>query len=317
MRLGVHFSRRLRPLAALILLALPAGALSARLPEIVVEAPPELEGVAERLRSVDSGKLSGIVELVGLGEPGPPIRVILAPEGSENAVSTPPWVSGYAYGSLGVVVLFPERTPSYPDSNLPELLRHEIAHVLIARAAGGNAVPRWFDEGLATLAADVWRINDRSRLAWTLVTRGESSLEEVERMFAGDRGQIARAYAQSSAFVRDVALRYRSSAPAEILALVRIGVPFEEAFLRGTGQTLAGAERSFWRRHSFWYRWFPILTSSITGWTFITLLFLLAAWLKRRRTEEIRRGWEEEERWLEEIESGESVVRSSEPLRPN
>jgi hypothetical protein len=286
-------------------------------PEIVVEAPPELEATAQRLKTIDSAKLTGIVEMVGLGEPGPPIRVILAPEGSENAVATPSWISGYAYGTLGVVVLFPERAPSYPDSNLPELLRHEIAHVLIARAAGGQPVPRWFNEGLATLAADVWRLGDRSRLALTLVTRGESTLEEVERMFAGDRAQIARAYAQSSAFVRDVALRYRENAPAEILALVRIGVPFEEAFLRGTGQTLAGAERSFWRRHSFWYRWFPIISSSISGWTLITLLFLLAAYLKRRKTAKLEQAWEEEEQWLQQQTDGERGVGSSEPLLPN
>ena len=216
-----------------------------------------------------------------------------------------------------MVVLFPERSPSYPDSNLDELLRHEVAHVLIARAAGGQPVPRWFNEGVATLAADVWRLSDRSRLALTLVTRGESTLEEVEGMFSGDRGQIARAYAQSSAFVRDMALRYRQSAPAEILALVRIGVPFEEAFLRGTGQTLAGAERSFWRRHSFWYRWFPILTSSITGWTMITFLFLLAAYLKRRKTEKLQQAWEEEERWQRELDDDERGVSSSEPLLPN
>lgn len=301
-------------LSVLLFGVLPASAL---VPEIIVEAPPELEATAQRLRTLDPAQLSGIVEIVGLGEPGPPIQVILAPEGSENAVSTPSWVSGYAYGALGVIVLLPERSPSYPDSNLPELLRHELAHVLIARAAGGQPVPRWFNEGLATLAADVWRLSDRSRLALALVLRGESSLEDVERMFSGDSGQIARAYAQSSAFVRDMALRYRETSPAEILALVRIGVPFEEAFLRGTGQTLAGAERSFWRRHSFWYRWFPILTSSISGWTFITFLFLLAAYLKRRKTEKLQQAWDEEERWLRESSDDERGVGSGEPLLPN
>ncbi len=290
---------------------------SATVPEIVVEAPSELEATAQRLRVIDSQKLAGIVELVGLAEPGAPIRVILAPEGSETASTAPTWVSGYAYGSLGVVVLFPERSPSYPDSTLAELLRHEVAHVLVARAAGGQPVPRWFNEGLATLAADVWRLNDRSRLAATLVFQGEIAIAEVERLFTGERSDIARAYAISSAFVRDIALRYRQDAIARVLHLVSIGVPFDDAFLRGTGRTVLQAERSFWRRHSFWYRWFPIISSSVTGWTFITLLFLLAAWRKRRLIEEQKRRWEEEERWIGEAEVEQLAGGSEDPVRPN
>ncbi len=286
-------------------------------PRIIVEAPPELTATAERLRVIDSQKLAGIADLVGLVDPGAPIRVILAPEGSETASSAPTWVSGYAYGSLGVVVLFPERSPSYPDSTLAELLRHEVAHVLIARAASGRDVPRWFNEGVATLAADVWRLNDRSRLAATLIFQGDITIAEIDRLFAGERSDVARAYALSSAFVRDVALRYRHDAVAQVLELVAIGTPFEEAFLRGTGRTVAQAERSFWRRHSFWYRWFPVVTSGITGWTFITFLFLLAAWRKRRQTEAIRKRWEEEERWLGEMDSEEQIVKLEAPTRPN
>ncbi len=307
----------MRLLPSICLVILLAAPVFASIPEIVVEAPEELEGLAQRVRELDALKLAGIVELVGLGEAGAPIRVILAPEDSETATSTPSWISGYAYGSLGVIVLFPERTPSYPDSSLPELLRHEIAHVLIARAAGGHPIPRWFNEGLATLAADVWRISDRSRLTASLVFRGETPLAEIEELFDGDRADIARAYALSSALVRDIALRYRDGAPAEVLGLLAIGVPFEEAFLRGTGRTVAQAERSFWRRHSFWYRWFPIVTSSITGWTFITFLFLVAAWRKRRKTEELRRRWDEEERWLGEPGAEERLRSLDAPTRPN
>ena len=286
-------------------------------PELRIEAPPELAGVATRLAEVDAEKLIGIAEIVGLERPGPPIRVVLAAEDSEAARAAPEWVSGYAYGNLGVIVLFPERTPSYPDSSLTELLRHEVAHVLIDRAAGGRAVPRWFHEGVATLAADVWRLSDRSRFAISMVRGGETTLAEIESEFGGERRQVAEAYALASAFVRDVALRYRAGAPAEILRLVALGQPFDEAFFRATGRTLEQAERSFWRRNAFWYRWFPVVSSSITGWTLITLLFLLAAWRKRRQTAELRRRWDEEERWLGEMEAEEQVASFEAPTRPN
>jgi hypothetical protein len=44
---------------------------------------------------------------------------------------------------------------------------------------------------------------------------------------------------------------------------------------------------------------------------------LLAAYLKRRKTEKLQQSWEEEERWLQELEDRERGVGSSEPLLPN
>ena len=176
-------------------------------------------------------------------------------------------------------------------------------------ATGGRQLPRWFNEGLATLAADAWRLGDRSRLTLALLLEGELATAEMERLFAGDRGEVMRAYALSSAFVRDLVLRHGARMPADLLSLVAIGHPFEHAFLRSTGRTIAQAERSFWRRYSIWYRWVPVLGSSFALWGLITLLFLLAAWVKRRRTAAIERRWEEEERdrWLEESGPSEPV----------
>ncbi len=275
-----------------------AAPVRASLPEIVVEAPPGLEGTAERVRAVDSLKLAGIVELVGLREAGAPIRVILAPEGSETATAAPSWVSGYAYGSLGTIVLFPERSPSYPDSTLAELLRHEVAHVLIARAAGGQPIPRWFNEGLAMAAAEVWSLDDRSRVTLASLAGGATPLAELDRLFAGDRGEVARAYALSGAFVQDMLRAYGPAAPAAILSRLAIGQPFDEAFVRSTGWTLERAEEAFRRRWSIWYRWVPALSSSLTLWLAITLLALWAGRRRRARAAALEAQWEEEERRL-------------------
>src|SRR4051812_48575303 len=110
---------------------------AAQVPQLIVEAPAGLEPVAARIRAVPPGRLQDAARLAGLFRAGPPVRVILAPEGSALATSAPPWVSGFADPAAGVVVLMPARAPSYPDSSLEDLLRHEVAHVLIGRAAGG------------------------------------------------------------------------------------------------------------------------------------------------------------------------------------
>lgn len=225
--------------------------------------------------------------------------MILAAEGSEAARTAPLWISGYAYGSLGVVVLLPARTPTYPDSSLEELLRHEVAHVLIARAAANRPVPRWFNEGLAMVAADLWGLDDRSRLSWSLLTKDQATLAEVEHQFGGGRGSVGRAYAISGALVRYILQRHGAPAAADILSRVALGQPFDTAFRRTTGEDLDRFTQSFWRRHSVWYRWVPILTSSFTLWVGITLLFLLAAIRRRRRDAALRELWDEQERLVE------------------
>lgn len=277
----------------LLLLAVPLKAATP--PKLVVLGPPSLDRVAARVRSIDPDRFLDAMRLVGLADPGPPIQVFLGPEGSDLANGVPPWVSGYAYGNEGVIVLLPARTPSYPDSSLEELLRHEVAHVLVARAAGGRPLPRWFHEGVALIAGSSWGLEDRSRLTVTMIGGDAVSLAEVEEQFKGGRGSTSEAYAIAGAFVNELLRREGDDAAARVLAGVSRGLSFEKAFRDVTGATLAEAERSFWRRQSFWYRWVPLLTSSVTLWLLITLLAIWAMGKRRARDAALRRRWEEEE----------------------
>jgi hypothetical protein len=281
----------------LLLWTLPP-ALAAELPRLEIEAPAALEPTARRLREMDPGQIRSAVRLVGLKEPGPPIRVILAPEGSEAAERVPPWVSGYAFGEMGVIVLLPQRVPAYPDSSLEDLLRHEVAHVLVARASGGRPLPRWFHEGMAMIAGLSWGFDDRSRLTLALLTDQPVSLDQLDDRFTGTQAEVNRAYAISGAFVRELFESYGPRAAPEILAGVARGLSFEDAFRTATGVSLAEAEESFWGSQTFWYRWVPVLTSSVTLWLLVTMLALWAIRRRRQRDAAIRRMWEEDEERL-------------------
>ncbi|HEY0514265.1 MAG TPA: hypothetical protein VGH73_20340 [Thermoanaerobaculia bacterium] len=267
-------------------------------PRIEVEAPAALAGTAARLQAIDPARLASAVRLVGLRDSGPPIQVILAPEGSPRASIVPPWISGYAIGEEGVIVLLPGRVPSYPDASLSDLLAHEVTHVLIARAAGGRPLPRWFHEGLAMIAGLSWGLEDRSRLTLALLVDRPVSLAELDERFTGGQGEVNRAYAVAGAFMHDLFDRHGQEVAARILQGVARGLPFDEAFRAATGTSLAAAESSFWDRQTFWYRWVPILTSSITLWMLVTLLALWAIKHRRTRDAALRRGWDEEEERL-------------------
>jgi len=276
----------------LLLAVLP---VAAQVPQLFVEAPAALEPLAARIRALPPGRLEDAARLAGLFRAGPPVRVILAPEGSTLATAVPPWVSGYADPAAGVVVLMPARAPSYHDSSLEDLLRHEVAHVLIGRAAGGRPVPRWFQEGLAMIAGQSWGLEDRSRLTLALFADRRVPLSELDSHFAGGQGTVQRAYTVAGAFVRDLIQRHGQRATGAILEGIADGLPFAEAYQRATGEALADAEDSFWDRQTFWYRWVPFLTSSVILWIGVTLLALWAMAKRRSRDAARRRAWDEEE----------------------
>jgi hypothetical protein len=217
---------------ALVLIAGAPGFAATEPPELFVQAPNELAGASGRIAQLDPERVRTIMELVGVSGPEPPIRVILATEESAEAEAMPSWVLGVAYGSLSTIVLFPERTPSYPDGSFEEVLLHEIAHVLIARAAAFQQVPRWFDEGLAMVAATKWSLADRSWLTAAAMLDSELPLAELDQKFASSRGEVARAYALSGAFMRDLFQRSRPTIARDILARRALGLSFDEAFRR-------------------------------------------------------------------------------------
>jgi len=95
-------------------------------PELRIEAPPEFAAFRARLESLDPKVFAGVLQFLGIKDPGPAIRVILAPESSDLARQTPPWIAGFAVGGTDLVVIFPARTPGYPDNSLEDVLRSRM-----------------------------------------------------------------------------------------------------------------------------------------------------------------------------------------------
>jgi hypothetical protein len=276
-------------------LALACAAIAQDAPTLLVEAPPDLARQAAAVRALEVGEWDPLLHLVGLAAPGAPVRVVLAPEGSRLARNVPSWVSGYAVPELDTVVLFPGRVPSYPDRNLETLLHHEIAHLLLARAAAGRPVPRWFNEGTATVAAREWGVEDGARVALATIGHGPRSLSEVNAAFSGDTTAASRGYAVSAALVRYLLRRHDENVVGRILGRVSRGDEFGDAFEAATGETTGEFSRGYFRRETFWTTWVPFVTSSTVLWMAITLLALLAIKRRRERDEAQREAWAEEE----------------------
>ena len=191
-------------------------------PALLINAPEELASARTRLESFDRSSLASIVRMAGLADPGPPIHVILADESSAAAASVSASTAGYAIGESGLIVLFPSRSPVYPHDTLEDVLRHEVAHVLISRAAQGNPVPRWFHEGFAVAAERPWGLEDRSRLVWELMAGPRLTVGDIDRLFDSEASR-PRAYSLSAAMVREILRAHGRDAPAAILRELATG----------------------------------------------------------------------------------------------
>lgn len=250
---------------------------------------------AAQIERIDRARWTAVIETTGLRQAGEPVLLVLAAETSPAAQAAPRWIAGYAIAQRNAAVLFPERTPVYPDANFEEVVVHEVAHVLIARAAGRGELPRWFNEGLAIYISRPWRFTDHTRVTRALLSRHRATLHDLDAGFYRDRATATHAYALAAAFVHDL-LRVRGEAAAtHILERVRAGDPFAVAFETVTSTSLSAAETDFWRRHTWLYRWIPILTSSATLWMVVTLLALIAIRRRHSRDAELRQRWEAED----------------------
>src|ERR1700694_1989643 len=264
-------------------------------PRLTIEAPAELTATRARLESLDRSRLGGVMRLLRVDDPGPAIRVVLASETSDWARQVPPTTAGFAVGEDNLVVLFPSRSPTYPQDTLEDVLHHEVTHVLITRAAAGRPVPRWFHEGLAMAAERTWGLEDQARLLQELTFVAPTDLRDANTLFEQDAGARTRAYTLAGAFVRDLMRQHGSLAPGEVLARMAAGASFERAFAQVIGDSVADEEAAFWHRHRLWARWGPFLTTTTALWMGVTVLALVAFVRRRQSNASRRKRWEEDD----------------------
>ena len=279
----------------ILLIAHPQLLMGAATPQFIFEAPEALEPLVTHLKEINPASFQSTMDFMGLQHPGPPIRVILAPNDSPPAQHAPDWMSGYALSHVSTIVLLTDRVLTYPNNSLKDVFFHEVGHILAHRAAGALPLPRWFDEGLAMMAARTWDLEDRARLVWAMVSSTQVSLDELNTLFRKDDTSVRRAYVLAYAFTLDLLEHTSRDIPKRILAKVKQGVSFPEAFAQTTFMTLTQAEENFWSRQTIWNRWVPVATSSGMVWLTITLLAFWVFKKQRRRTAAIKKQWKEDE----------------------
>jgi len=295
-----------QPLALLLLLAAPAPATAGiDAPPYRIIHPPEL--------SREAGEVASAVPVVvqrlsaALQAPPPhPATLYLVTYGSASMAggleqAMPEWAAGIAMPSEHVVILRADRVGSWRQRQLIGVLAHETAHLLMHEAAGAGAgsMPAWFREGVAANLARDGEWLDFIYLWVSPIPSSSHPLADLSFGFtdAASPVLVRAAYAGSYSFLRRVMADHGAALPARVLAGLREGRTFDEAWSAAAGAPLAADEAAWSASIRGRGRWAALLTSSSALWVALTLLVVLAWLIKRRRGARVMDRWSREEPW--------------------
>jgi hypothetical protein len=189
---------------------------------VLFEGPPENALAAVVLEYLDAA-------WTRLGEtmftpPAGPITVTLYTEQQFTDITrAPAWAAAAFDGRIRL----PVRGALGDRAELERVLTHELAHAFV-RAAAPRGVPKWLDEGIASMVEPrglAWA-RDELRRATRLVPA--ASLERSFKDLSGDDARLA--YAQSALLARAIVDRHSTGALNALLADLGRGVPFDAAF---------------------------------------------------------------------------------------
>jgi hypothetical protein len=208
----------------------------------------ELSQIALRAATEASARLTGITDV----SPEIPIHIYIYPELSSLAGSlrrsqqrVQDWVAAYAIpGQGGIFVAAGSGEDIVP--NLERDLAHELSHLYVYTAAGGDAskIPGWLNEGLAlnASASPDTSLDDEMNTAihdGVLLSMSDLCVPAFSALPPRD---AALGYAQSASFVRYIDKRYGGSQIKALIAAYAGGASCADGVNSVLGTTLPDLE---------------------------------------------------------------------------
>lgn len=153
-----------------------------------------------------------------------------------------------------------DRVDTTPTTRLDIVLTHETVHHVLTHL-GGLPLPRWFEEGLCVHHAGVAYFTPDRTLERLAAGGGLPTFAEAEEAFRADARSAAHAYRLGQEAVKHFLERFGDERLRGLLDDVARGLPFEAAFARAAGESLAAFEE----------RWREAMTPSVPFLVFIVL----------------------------------------------
>ena len=156
------------------------------------------------------------------------------------------WVGAHADPELGVILVTAVNSRT-AASDLRQSIPHELVHFLLYRMTGPGyeAVPAWFNEGLATYVEEIPNPNYETILATAVTRQATLPFAELCRSFPAAEEQALLAYAQSVSLMRFIQANYGNRALNTMVAAFTDGANCETAVRRTLQLSLTELNRAW------------------------------------------------------------------------
>lgn len=203
----------------------------------------------------------------------------------------PDWGLGCALPERNTIAVLSPYVFAY-QRTLPEVLRHELAHVYLHKLAGWPRVPRWMDEGFAMLMGHQWYYGDDWLVARAVFSRQTLPLLQIEGLNLFPEGKARLAYAQSYLAMGFFLEKYGWESFLLFLRELRSGNDWDRAFMAAVGLNYAGFQAEFTKHLQDKYNWAVLLSDTMLLWILMVLLVLVLYLFKRRMAKKKEQEWE-------------------------
>ena len=218
---------------------------------------------------------------------GAPVHVFLAPDparwDSLTEGRAPEWGAGIALPQAGVVVL-PGYVSDRTDTHgLPQILRHELAHIALHRFVDSTHIPRWFDEGYAMWTAGQFDADAGWKLRLAFISRRAPPLDSLSLDWPLLAADAQLAYLLSATAVRYLYSLGTAATFDRFLAAIRDRHSFEHALRDAYVLATPQFERQ-WRRHvKRQFGWLQLVAQTAFFWLVLTIAVLVLFAIRRHR----------------------------------
>ena len=206
----------------------------------------------------------------------------------------PDWGAGLALLDENRIVI---KSPKYLPVNksFRELIGHELAHVMLHRAAGGRWLPRWIHEGLAMYVSGEWRIGQDILVARVVWTGRLMNLTELEDLTTFNGAEAQLAYTESYLAISRLLKRTDPLVLSDLLALYRENKDFHRSWKATLGVDYGTWAANWYSSVSHQYHLFIFVFDSEVFWIVLTIGFILLIIIKKRQNARVRRRWKRDE----------------------
>lgn len=226
-----------------------------------------------------------------------PVAIIIAPDTPSfrrlHGGQLPEW--GEAFGdSRRMIIGIDASRVLFSGRPLETVVRHELSHVLLAQRTAGAHCPSWFVEGIAMRQSREWTLRDQWHLALTVWREDMPRLEDLRGRFPKSAGKAAMAYRVSYAAVNEL-LAGGERDLITFTAFLRDTGDFEKAFTLTFGEMVGEFSGRFAATMRSRYRKTALFLSISPYGLTLSVMFLLAYFIKRSRSRRRIEQWESED----------------------